>query len=110
MLDREGVVRLWNRAAEAVTRLTAASVVGRPAAEAIPGWAAIAGRVPVATTPAPARNAETLPLGLPDREVWLSTAAVQCNEGTVYAFRDLTADRVLEELRSDFVSTVSHEL
>ena len=36
--------------------------------------------------------------------------AVEFNEGTVYAFRDLTADRVVEELRSDFVSTVSHEL
>jgi len=110
MLDREGIVRLWNRAAEAVTRLSAASVVGRPAAEAIPGWAAIAASVPVATTPATASNAETLPLELPGREVWLSIAAVEFNEGTVYAFRDLTADRVLEELRSDFVSTVSHEL
>ena len=110
MLDRDGVVRLWNRAAEAVTRLSAEEVVGRPADEAIPGWAAIAGNVPVATTPATASSAETLPLELPGRELWLSIAAVEFNEGTVYAFRDLTADRVLEELRSDFVSTVSHEL
>jgi signal transduction histidine kinase/GAF domain-containing protein len=110
MLDREGVVRLWNRAAEAVTRLEAAEVVGRPAVEAIPGWAAIAVNVPVASTPATATSAETLPLELPGRELWLSIAAVEFNEGTVYAFRDLTADRVLEELRSDFVSTVSHEL
>jgi signal transduction histidine kinase len=110
MLDREGVVRLWNRAAEVVTRLSADEVVGRPAAEAIPGWAAISRNVPVASTPATASSAETLPLELPDRELWLSIAAVEFNEGTVYAFRDLTADRVLEELRSDFVSTVSHEL
>jgi PAS domain S-box-containing protein len=110
MLDRDGVVRLWNRAAESVTGLAADEVVGRPAAEAIPGWAAIAGNVPVATTPATASSAETLPLELPGRELWLSIAAVEFNEGTVYAFRDLTADRVLEELRSDFVSTVSHEL
>ncbi len=110
MLDREGVVRLWNRAAEAVTRLTADEVVGRPAVEAIPGWSAIAGSVPVATTPASASSAETLPLELPGRELWLSIAAVEFNEGIVYAFRDLTADRVVEELRSDFVSTVSHEL
>ena len=110
MLDHEGVVRLWNRAAEAVTRLSAEEVVGRPAVEAIPGWAAIARNVPVATTPATGLSAETLPLELPGRELWLSIAAVEFNEGTVYAFRDLTADRVLEELRSDFVSTVSHEL
>jgi PAS domain S-box-containing protein len=110
MLDRDGVVRLWNRAAESVTRLAADEVVGRPAVEAIPGWAAIADNVPVAATPATASSAETLPLELPGRELWLSIAAVEFNEGTVYAFRDLTADRVLEELRSDFVSTVSHEL
>ena len=110
MLDRDGVVRLWNRAAEAATRLSAEEVVGRPADEAIPGWTAISANVPVATTPATASSAETLPLELPGRELWLSIAAVEFNEGTVYAFRDLTADRVLEELRSDFVSTVSHEL
>ena len=110
MLDRDGVVRLWNRAAEAVTRLSAEEVVGRTAEEAVPGWAAIAASVPVATTPATGSGAETLPLELPERELWLSIAAVEFDEGTVYAFRDLTADRILEELRSDFVSTVSHEL
>jgi signal transduction histidine kinase/GAF domain-containing protein len=110
MLDRDGVVRLWNRAAETVTRLAAEKVVGRPAVEAIPGWAAIAGNVPVAPAPAIASSAETLPLELPGRELWLSIAAVEFDQGTVYAFRDLTADRVVEELRSDFVSTVSHEL
>jgi signal transduction histidine kinase/GAF domain-containing protein len=110
MLDNDGIVRLWNRAPEPVTRLTAAEAVGRPADEAVPGWAQIAGNVPVATTPATGSSAETLPLELPGRELWLSIAAVEFDEGTVYAFRDLTAERVLEELRSDFVSTVSHEL
>jgi PAS domain S-box-containing protein len=110
MLDRDGAVRLWNRTAEAVTGLDAAAVVGRQAVDAIPGWAAIAENVPVAETPAGAAQAETLPLELPGREVWLSIAGVGFAEGTVYAFRDLTSDRALEELRSDFVSTVSHEL
>jgi signal transduction histidine kinase len=110
MLDENGLVRLWNRAAEAVTQLRAADVVGRKAEEAIPGWAAIAELVPVASAPPAAHGAETLPLELPDRELWLSIAAVSFSEGTVYAFRDLTEDRVLEELRSDFVATVSHEL
>jgi signal transduction histidine kinase/GAF domain-containing protein len=110
MLDRDGVVRLWNRAAEAVTGLPAERVVGRPADEAVPGWAAIEDSIPVAESPAAAIGPETLPLELPEREVWLSIAAVAFVEGTVYAFRDLTADRALEELRSDFVATVSHEL
>jgi two-component system phosphate regulon sensor histidine kinase PhoR len=30
--------------------------------------------------------------------------------GIVYAFRDLTVERRLEEVRSDFVATISHEL
>jgi len=110
MLDRDSVVRLWNRAAEAVTGLPAERVVGRPADEAVPGWAAIEDSIPVAESPAAAIGPETLPLELPEREVWLSIAAVAFVEGTVYAFRDLTADRALEELRSDFVATVSHEL
>jgi signal transduction histidine kinase len=110
MLDENGLVRLWNRAAEAVTQLRAEEVVGRKAEEAIPGWGAISALVPVASAPAEAGRAETLPLELPDRELWLSISAVGFSEGTVYAFRDLTEDRVLEELRSDFVATVSHEL
>jgi signal transduction histidine kinase len=110
LLDSSGLVRLWNRAAEAITLLPAAEVVGRPAAEAIPGWAQIVERVPVTSAPAAAARAATLPLQLPGRELWLSVAGAGFAEGTVYAFRDLTEERALEELRSDFVSTVSHEL
>ncbi|HSC48827.1 MAG TPA: ATP-binding protein, partial [Gaiellaceae bacterium] len=88
----------------------AEEVVGRHAADAIPGWTAIEPSIPVADTPTASPETEMLPLELKGREAWLSIAAVAFAEGTVYAFRDLTADRALEELRSDFVSTVSHEL
>jgi signal transduction histidine kinase len=110
LADSDGTVRLWNRAAEAITQLPAHEVVGRPAAEALPGWAQIAERVPIASAPAAASRAETLPLELPAGELWLSIAGVGFAGGTVYAFRDLTEERMLEELRSEFVSTVSHEL
>jgi PAS domain S-box-containing protein len=110
LLDREEVVRLWNRAAETITGLPAGAVVGRPVAEAVPGWSAIADRVPVAAAPGAGSQAETLPLELPDRELWLSISGVGFLEGTVFAFRDLTEERALERLKSDFVSTVSHEL
>jgi PAS domain S-box-containing protein len=110
MLDANGLVRLWNRAAEAITLLSAEEVVGRPADDAIPGWAQIAERVPVTSAPAVATRAATVPLELPGRELWLSITGVSFVEGTVYAFRDLTEERVLEELRADFVATVSHEL
>src|SRR5207247_6158420 len=44
------------------------------------------------------------------RELWLSLVAVGRPEGVVYAFRDLTAERELEQAKSDFIATVSHEL
>ena len=30
--------------------------------------------------------------------------------GRIFAFRDISAERVVEQMRSDFVTTVSHEL
>jgi PAS domain S-box-containing protein len=110
LLDEDGVVRFWNPAAEAITGFTAGEVLGRPAAEAIPGWRELAERVPIGPGPGAATRPKTLPLERAGREVWLSISAVGFGEGTVYAFRDLTEERALERLRSDFVSTVSHEL
>jgi len=110
LLDADGVVRLWNRAAATMTGLGAAEVVGRPIAEAVPGWTAVADLVPVAPAPGAGGLAASLPLELPDRELWLSVSGVGFPEGTVYAFRDLTEERALDQLKSDFVSTVSHEL
>ena len=44
------------------------------------------------------------------RELWLSFAGADFGEGVVYTFRDLTEERRLEELKSEFVATASHEL
>jgi signal transduction histidine kinase len=52
----------------------------------------------------------TLPIEIGGRDLWLSFVAVRGADGVVYAFRDVTAERLLEEERSDFVATVSHEL
>ncbi len=51
-----------------------------------------------------------MPLEVDGRERWLSVSAVGYEDGTVYAFRDLTEERALESMRQDFVATVSHEL
>ena len=113
VVDRDGVVRLWNPAAEAITGLRGATVCDRPADEAIPGWPAIAAFVPVANRPGDrdgASNAETVPVDVDGRELWLSVVAVALGDETVYAFRDATHDRRLEDLRSQFVATISHEL
>jgi two-component system phosphate regulon sensor histidine kinase PhoR len=112
-VDRDGVVRLWNKAAEAVTGLRATAVVGRRAEEAIPSWSTITTFVPVADQPGEgdgSSNAETVPIDVGDRELWLSVVAVSLDDDTVYAFRDATQDRRLENLRSQFVATISHEL
>ena len=113
LVDHEGLVRLWNPAAEAITGLRAGAVCNRPAAETIPDWAQIAALVPVASKPGDrggALGAETVPLDIADEELWLSIVGVSLADGTVYAFRDVTRERRLEELRSEFVATISHEL
>jgi signal transduction histidine kinase len=111
LLDRSGVVRLWNPAAAAMTGLAAEHVLGRPATETIPGWRRIERLIPVAPFAAPAeQQAETLPLDIGDREVWLLISGVDFPEGTVFAFRDVTQERALRDLQSEFVATVSHEL
>jgi two-component system, OmpR family, phosphate regulon sensor histidine kinase PhoR len=110
-VDRDGVIRLWNPAAAAITGLDALAVLGKTPADALPGWSTIEPLVPVATAPASAaRYSEALPLELADGERWISISAVEFPAGRVYAFRDLTEERGLDRLKSDFVATVSHEL
>ncbi|OLE73216.1 MAG: hypothetical protein AUI36_00770, partial [Cyanobacteria bacterium 13_1_40CM_2_61_4] len=109
LVDLEGVVRLWNQAAEAITGLARSEVVGRPAEEVLPGWHHLTTDVPVAGAPGPVAAA-TLPLELEGEERWLSISGVGFDDGTVYAFRDLTEERALEQIRKDLVATVSHEL
>jgi signal transduction histidine kinase/transcriptional regulator with GAF, ATPase, and Fis domain len=110
LVDSAGVIRYWNRAAEAITGLPRSAVDDRPAGEAIPGWDDVVRHVPVSLDPQAAPRAQSLPLGVGERELWLSVTGVSVVDGTVYAFRDLTEERALETLRAEFVSTVSHEL
>jgi signal transduction histidine kinase len=94
-----------------VTGIATADALGRRPHDVLPGWAAIEALVPVASAPAyAAKHAETVPLDLGDRELWISVSAVQFPDGTVYALRDLTEERGIERLKSEFVATVSHEL
>ncbi len=109
-VDRHGLVRTWNRAAASATGISAAGVTDRLAVDAIPGWAAIASRIPLTSEGAAAPRPESLPLDLGGRELWLSIHGVEVPDGIVYAFRDLTEERALEAMRTEFVSTVSHEL
>jgi PAS domain S-box-containing protein len=109
LVDEEGIVRLWNPAAEGITSIPPEDVIGRPAVEAIPGWHTILSLVPVERA-AVASRAETLPVEVGGRELWLSFSAVEFSDGIVYAFRDLTAERVVDALKDEFVATMSHEV
>jgi PAS domain S-box-containing protein len=110
VVDGGGHVRLWNRAAAAITGLAATTVLGRPIGEAVPGWERIVLDIPVGDLTENVVPA-TLPLDtLQGREVWLSLYGVAFEDGTVYAFRDVTARQELDAFRADVVATVSHEL
>jgi PAS domain S-box-containing protein len=104
LIDPKGIVLLWNAAAEQITGIPAAEVVGRPAHDALPGYRENVGSLDVDGRP------QTVPVEIAGRELWLSFSAVRFDDGTVYAFRDLTEERGLEQMRADFVATVSHEL
>ena len=105
-VDRDGNVVLWNNSAEEIT--------GVPAEEAL-------GRTPLQVL---GRNLESLDargnrlvsILRGGEEVWLSlTEAIMRDPagivaGRIYAFRDISADRLVEQMKSDFVSTVSQEL
>ena len=105
-VDRDGHVVLWNRAAEEIT--------GVPASEAI-------GRTP---TQVLQRELES-PTGGTNRlvaisrggsDVWLSLSEAVMRDpigavsGRIFAFRDISAEHVVEQMKSDFVSAVSVEL
>jgi PAS domain S-box-containing protein len=105
LVDQEGIVRLWNPAAEQITGLAAADTLGRRTEQIFSPWGPI-GDLATQDEPRP----QTQPVEVNGRELWLSVTGVGFEGGTVFAFRDLTAERAVEKLKSDFVSTVSHEL
>jgi PAS domain S-box-containing protein len=110
LLDRNGVVRLWNPAAKAITFIDPDDVLGKTAAESIPGWKDAVDTVPVSAAPSPGYDEVLIPIGTSRGERWIAISGVRFFGGTVYAFRDLTDARQLEEIKADFIATASHEL
>ncbi|HSC73634.1 MAG TPA: ATP-binding protein [Gaiellaceae bacterium] len=98
LVDVDGVVRLWNRAAEAISGIRRDEVVGRRLDDLLSGWEHVK------------TGAETLPFERDGHERWVSISGVEFDEGIVYAFQDITDERALEQIRQDLVATVSHEL
>jgi PAS domain S-box-containing protein len=106
--DRDGRVVLWNRAAEKITGVPQEEAVGNTPLQVL-------GRDLQTEGPAPAGD-RLVSILRGGEEVWLSvTEAVMRDPsgavaGRIYAFRDISADRLVEQMKSDFVSTVSQEL
>jgi PAS domain S-box-containing protein len=111
LVDREGIVRLWNEAAARLTGIQAAEIVGRAASDVLPGWADVAPLVRLGSSEQPGSAAvQSLPLDVRGRELWVGVSGVEFDEGIVYAFRDLTAERDIDTLKTEFLATASHEL
>ena len=107
-VDRDGCVVLWNAAAEQITGVPPGEAVGLTPEQVLKKNLSSGGEAPTGN--------RLLPILRGDEEVWLSvTEAVMRDPageiaGRVFAFRDVSAERLLEQMKSDFVSAVSHEL
>ena len=90
----DGIVRIWNPQAEAITGLAVRDVEGLPAAEAIPGWEELSELVPVVDAADALRSrSQVVPFMVEGGELWLAMSGVRFPDGTVYAFRDITEER-----------------
>jgi PAS domain S-box-containing protein len=111
LVDRESIVRYWNRAASLITGVEENDAIGYSASDVVPGWALIEEHVrPADATSAELARATAIPVARNDEERWLSVVAVELGDGRVFALRDVTEEHALEQARSEFVATASHEL
>src|SRR5829696_4841943 len=107
-VDRDGHVVLWNAAAEEITGVAASEAHGRAPSDVLQR------SLDGGETSEEGRGLIRIPRG--GEEVWLSVSEAVMRDpaggiaGRIYAFRDVSADRLVEQLKSGFVSTVSHEL
>ena len=99
---------LWNDAAERITGVPSEEALGRSIPEVL--------QRELRSETGAVTGDRLVPIRRGDEEVWLSlTEAVMRDPagetaGRIFAFRDISAERAVEQMRSDFVSTVSHEL
>ncbi|HSC92529.1 MAG TPA: GAF domain-containing protein [Gaiellaceae bacterium] len=107
-VDRDGGVVLWNRAAEQITGVRTEQALGRTPLQVL------GRRLESDGGAAPGDRVVSILRG--GEEVWLSlTEAVMRDPagavaGRIYAFRDISSDRLVEQMKTEFVTTVSQEL
>jgi PAS domain S-box-containing protein len=107
-VDREGNVVLWNAAAEEITGVPTSEALGRTPADVLQR------SLDRDETSQEGRGLIQIRRG--SEEIWLSVSEAIMRDpagavaGRIYAFRDVSSDRFVEQLKSGFVATVSHEL
>jgi PAS domain S-box-containing protein len=108
-VDRDGRVVLWNSAAEEITGVPQEEAIGRTTEQVLQRQL----ETDDGETPSGQRLASITRGG---EEVWLSLSEAVMRDplgavaGRIFAFRDISADRMVEQVKSDFVAAVSHEL
>jgi PAS domain S-box-containing protein len=107
-VDREGKVVLWNAAAERITGVPTPEALERTPSEVLQ-------RDLESDRESPSGE-RLVSIRRGGEEIWLSlTEAIMLDPagavaGRIFAFRDISAERVVEEMKSEFVSNVSREL
>jgi PAS domain S-box-containing protein len=107
-VDRDGSVVLWNTAAEEITGVPESEALGRAPSDVLQR------SLDPDETSDEGGGLVQIPRG--SEAIWLSvTEAVMRDPagavaGRIYTFRNVSSDRLVEDLKSGFVSTVSHEL
>ena len=107
LVDEQGVVQLWNRAAFLITGLRGEGrELARLDHRVAGARGANPGRRERRDRASPSRSRSRCAAQTCGSRSWRSTA----RGASIYAFRDVTGKRRLDEERSDFVATISHEL
>jgi PAS domain S-box-containing protein len=108
-VDRDGHVVLWNAAAEQITGVPQEEAIGHTTVQVLQR------QLESGDDDAhPRQRLVSILLG--GEEVWLSLSEAVMRDplgavaGRIFAFRDISADRMVEQVKSDFVAAVSHEL
>ncbi|HEY5661790.1 MAG TPA: GAF domain-containing protein [Gaiellaceae bacterium] len=108
-VDRDGRVVLWNAAAEQITGVPQEEAIGHTTAQVL--------RRDLESGDDEAPTGQRLvSIARGGEELWLSLSEAVMRDplgavaGRIFAFRDISADRMVEQVKSDFVAAVSHEL
>jgi PAS domain S-box-containing protein len=107
-VDRDGTIVLWNSMAEQITGVPAADALGRRLADTL--------HRDLTSGEEEAAGEREVMIARGGKEVWLALTEAAMRDasgnvgGRIFAFRDVSSERAVEEMKSDFVATVSHEL